>query len=186
MDISELNKQELSIDEWIDIFKEKVQTEKSEEKIEEFNNTLDFLNHVKTKTDLMQNNTISESILFCMKYICDSFGAIFNTWECSIIQYNTHIVLCNDIVFIELSDIRTGIGCSVSFNYQANPILVAETTMLLHNIFSTGLDILTDVFMINPLNQEYIWGENNIIKYKRESQPLKLNQIVIFGEEGNC
>jgi len=186
MDINELNKQELSIDEWITIFKEKAELEESEEKREELNDTLEFLSHVKVKIESMEGaSTVSEEVLFCMKYVCDCFEATFNTWTCSIIQYNTHIVLCNDIVFIEISS-GMGLDCSVSFNYQANPILVSETTLLLHNIFGVGLNILADVFMMNPLNQEYIWGEENIKKYKLESQPRRLNQIVVFGEEGNC
>jgi len=176
---------DLTIDEWIDLFKYKIETADTKKQASEYSNALNFFRDIKVKLDKASNATITDNMLIYVKMVCDTFNAAFKTWECKTIKEGAYIILTNDVIYIKISDIDN-IECLLSFNVGANPILVAEITIMLNDIFGSFLHINDDMFMINPINKNYIWGEQEIQRCLQQSQPRKLNPMIYFSNEGNA
>jgi len=185
MDINDFKEEtDLTIDEWIDLFKYKVKNADTDQQASEYSDALDFFNDAKIKMVKLENATITDDLVIHVKMIYDSFNAVFDTWECEVIQEDAYIILTNDVVCLEISDIDA-VECLVSFNKDTNPVLASEIAVILNNIFGSFLHINNDMFIINPLNNNYIWGEEDIQRFV-QSQPRKLNPIIYFGNEGNA
>lgn len=176
-----------NIDEWIDIFKQRLLDAKTDEKKEEMTKALDILSDVKVNITT-GNNTISDELIIHVKLIYDSFKNIFNSWNCDAYQSDDRIMLSNDVLYIEIMEEQNSIWCLLSFRENTNPILSAEIAITMHDIFDIFLSINPEVFAINPLNNERIWGEENINAYKRSIKPIRINPITIMADSsiGNC
>jgi hypothetical protein len=179
-----------SLDDWIDLLKERIKEADNDEEIEKYEKAIELLNDVKNGNNIIADGEeINDDLIIHIKLISDAFTNVFGTFEYQITRVNNIIVMYNDIVSIDLF-VRNGtVNCLISFGYGSNIIVVAEITRTLCDIFGPNLEISDNTYYINKIDDTFIWGEENIIKHINRSKGyMKINPIVYFDndEMGNC
>jgi len=179
-----------TIDQWIDLFKKNLEEASTEEDIAKYNKALEILVDIKKSNSILSpGDDIKDDIFIYIKMISDAFYNIFNSWEYTARRIDNIIVIYNDVVSIDLYMDNGNVWCFVSFGYNTKPPLVAEITKTLCDIFDVRIGISNDVYYINELNDEFIWGEDNIRNYINSKKGyIKANPVIIFDDEtrGNC
>lgn len=171
----------LSIDEWNNFFNNKID-EKDNTK---YKKVVHSLCGIRKRMMPSVNTNIKEDVIIYAKIIDNAFSAIFNTWEYKFIVNDKYIVMCNDLVCIELTNNKK-VECILSFNMKTNPVISAEAASTLKTIFGPSLIINDEMFIINPFDSSYVWGQEEIKKIEKYSKPKKIRPIIFFNEEGNC
>jgi len=169
-----IEKSDIDINEWIDIFKKEINDKLN---IDLFNKP----NNMSNRT----SKSFSDDLLIHIKLVNDSFKSVFSIWEYEVSTLYDSIILYNDVICIEIRE-NDNILCVVSYNKDISPVLSAEISITLKDIFDVYFSINPEMFIVNPLNNSYIWGEKNINEYKKNSPLRKIKPITYFMDEGNC
>jgi hypothetical protein len=179
-----------SIDDWIDLFKKRIEEDPNSENIEKYKDAIRLLSDVKDSNVILGNGeAINDDLIIHIKMISDAFTHIFGDFEYNITQVENIIVMYNDILAIDLFVKNDRTHCLVSFGYGSDVRVVAEAMRILCDLFGPNIEVSDKIYYINKLTDEFIWGERDIEEHLNRSKGyMKINPVIYFDDEerGNC
>jgi len=146
------------IDDWISHFENK--ESKTDIDVKETKNTLHLLKRIKKNGDL-----INPKVYMYLKLMNDALTHTFNKWEYILIKQTESIIIYNEMVYIELYEDNDNICCSIGFSHTIKPYISSYIAIILNDMFDSRINIIESVFMINVLDNTFIWGTDEIKKY---------------------
>lgn len=179
-----------SIDKVLDYIERNINDPEKDIEIESLVDVHAFLTKIKGK-HLVKNGTkasIATDLLTYTNMISDAFNVVFGAWEANVTIVDDRVIVCNDLVYMDINMDTGATECIISFYNNANPVLVAEVASTLKDIFGLGFKVSGEVFVLDEATNEYIWGEEEIAKYFRRVNGIRVKPILWFenNELGNC
>lgn len=139
---------------------------------------------VENEEDVDDSNTIAIYSYMVMS----SLTAVLGNWESKTHVVDGRILMCNDIVYLDVNMDGGRPGCMISLFHRANPVIVAEVINTLKDIFGTMLKVSSECFTTNEATGEYIWGDEEISKHLKAIHGVQVKPIIFFEDStvGNC
>jgi hypothetical protein len=179
-----------SLDDWIDLFKKKIEELDSDDETKKYQDAIQLLTDVKENNHIVSNgDEINDDLIVHIKLISDTFSNIFGSFEYQIDMMGNVIVMYNNIISIDLYVKNNRVHSLIAFGYNTDVRIVAEATRIICDLFGPNFEISDNVYYINGLTNEFIWGKKNIITHLNRTRAYtKVNPIVYFDDEerGNC
>jgi hypothetical protein len=179
-----------SIDKVLDFIERGMNDPTKEDVVENLVDVHAFLTKMKSK-HVVRNSTkesFTTDLLLYTNMISDAFSVVFGQWEANVTIVDDRVIISNDLLYMDINMDTGAVECIISFHKNSNPVIVAEATSVLKDIFDLGFKVSGEVFIIDEATSEYIWGEEDISNYIRRVNGIKVKPILWFdnGELGNC
>lgn len=152
--------------------------------VHSFLSKLKYHHTEKEKTDKSKK----DDLLTYSYMIINSLEIVFGVWDAYTHIIENRVVICNDLVYLDINMDYDITECVIAVAYDIDPIIAIEVVSTLKDIFGTSLKISNEVFDVDLATKEYIWGKDNIINHKKMMNGVRVKPIVVFNENtiGNC
>jgi len=133
-------------------------------------------------------DTLASDLLLYANMISDAFNVVFGEWDADVTVVDDRVIVSNDLVYMDINMDTGAMECIISFYKYSNPVVVAEVASVLKDIFGMGFKVSGEVFIMDEATNEYIWGDEEITKYLKRVNGVKVKPILWFenDELGNC
>jgi hypothetical protein len=133
----------------------------------------------KKEVSLKIKKTIDLPLL--SKQIFDSIREIYNTDDISItINNNNNYVILTPFCLIELNKGKFPFMV-VSFEHNTTLVAIGNLMLLLSSLFKGEIIIGDELYMIDPITGDWIWGEKNIKSFYERNYGKKISPVIHYG-----
>jgi hypothetical protein len=179
-----------SIDKVLSYIERDINDPSKEDVVENLVDIHAFLTKIKSR-HVVKNSTkksLSTDLLLYSNMISDAFNVVFGEWDANITIVDDRVIVCNDIVYMDINMDNDVMECIISFHKNANPVIVAEVSSILRDMFGIGFKVSGEVFVVDESDHTYVWGEEDIMNYIKRVNGIKVKPILWFENEelGNC
>jgi len=173
-----------SIDKVLDYIEQDIENPEKEEGLGDLIDVHTLLTALKVKhiENTKDVKTTDEDLYIYSYMAISSFRIVFGGWDATTKVVDGRVLLHNDIVYMDINRDEGVTQCITSFQFQSNPVIVAEVINTLKDIFGVGLKVSNEVFCTDESTGDYIWGDDDIRQHLRNISGNRINPIIYFDD----
>ena len=178
-----------SIDTVLDYIEKDINDPEKEDVVENLVDVHAFLTKIRSQHVLKNTSkeTLSSDLLLYSNMVSDAFGVVFGEWHADITIVDDRVIISNDVTYMDINMDTGAMECIISFSKFASPVIVAEISSTLKDIFGIGFKVSGEMFVVDESTGEYVWGDEEISHYLKRINGVKVKPILWFdGDVGNC